>query len=138
MKNSDLQIEVTVLQTVLKGGTIEINYHIQYHASKLIYMKDLPEYSEFIQKYAFKHKMASTLDEAVNEIKNIYKEGLITDNRVDIIFDSRDIAHISKERRYDSSSLIILNSNCISYNRQLNEKERELIFTELTSLFLSI
>ena len=139
--NTDLEVHVTLLQDYYAGRHKETKYHLKYFPSRLIYQDDLKDCNEVVQEYAFKVQRVDTIEEVFEIIKELYEKVLpINLMRLDILFEARESAHLSKERRHDSNARIILDDKFIAYNKQIEDQDRQYLLYKLLEFkgFLSM
>jgi len=130
--HTDLEVHVTLLQDYYENCQYQSRYHISYYPARLVYVDDLPNCNSIVQEYAFNHQMTDTIDGVVKAIKDLYTKVLDEDYmRIDILFEVTDAAHLSKERRHNSSARIILDKKYIAYNKQISEDDRSFILNEM-------
>ena len=130
--DTDLEVHVTLLQDFYEGCKSEIRYHIRYYPSRLIYQDDLVHCNEIVKEYAFKVQMVDTIENVFETIKDLYAKVLpIPYMRVDVLFETTDAAHLSKENRHNSNARIILDDKFIAYNKQIPDEDREYLLYKL-------
>ncbi len=130
--HTDLEVHVTLLQDYYENCEYQSRYYISYYPARLVYQGDLHNCNSIVQEYAFKHQMANTIEDVVKSIKDLYVKVLEEDYmRLDVLFEATDAAHLSNERRHDSSARIILDKKYIAYNKQISEEDRSFILNEM-------
>lgn len=133
-KDGILEIKISILEDDYENWHRKV-YYIDFNLVGLIYMADLVNYSDVVNKYCFKQKTCESLDELIEEIKAAYEYVMDNANqyykRIDLVFERHDIAHVSREYRYESNSRIILQDNGCSYNRELDFNERQELYNRV-------